>query len=259
MSFPPFHKIIEKEFQNFEASKSNFPDIYAWSERVKGILMIKNVKNYPAPDEFFWMINLISNAYINSILLTMKCYIFHAFAIARLGVETFLNIAIIQADFDKHYDIWKNYNKTKKDTVEFEKAKKEYNKTFRFNKQKHNYSSFMSSEEKDEIFSRWDILSTVGSHVSFTQSVYSFKVEAGSNDLKFQSGFFDAGFDDKKTLATHLVWIIDTYLIVAKNLSKILENHSIFLEMPHSKILELHKDWFDFKAIKIKEYGIKIK
>ena len=142
MSLPAFHKIIEGEVSNFETSRKVFGDILTWAERLKEILHVKKVDNPPGPIEYYELMHLLSNAFTNAILLTSKGFIFHSFAVARLGVEAFFQLSIIESNYSENVEVWKNYNYEKGDSDKWKAAKKAYDKIFISDRSKHDYSKF---------------------------------------------------------------------------------------------------------------------
>lgn len=256
MSLPPFTKIIEGENQNFESSRKNFEDILSWGERIKELLHIKSVKEPPGPLVYFQLVHLAGNSFTNAMLLTMKGYIFHGLAVGRLGIEAFNQMCIIEIDYENHLRVWENYNYTRSNDAKFGKYKKDFTHIFRRQRATFDYSKFMEESERDELVHRWDMLNSAGSHVSFRQTVYSFSIEESEDRLEVFSGIFDIDLSDKFSLGKHLIWLIDTFLIAAQIINRILEFHSVQLFLNTNKIKLLWNEWLDFKAKKVGEYGI---
>lgn len=257
MSLPEFHKIIEGEVANFNITKKAFADILTWAERLKEIFHVKKVEEKPGPIEYYELMHLLGNAFTNSILLTSKGYIFHSLAIARLGVEAFFQISVIESNYSKNSKIWQSFNYGKKDSNEQKEVKKAYEKTFIHDRSKHDYSNFIDNESKFELVRRWDMLSSTGSHTVFAQTIYSLHFKVEENQRMVYSGLFDIDKTDKYSIGKYLIWLIDTFFIIAKSSSLIFENHKVHLYRSHEKIQLLCKEWLEFKDKKIKEFGIK--
>ena len=83
MNLPPFDKILEKQFHNYQISKNRFEDIITWCERLKEILNIKSAVDLDGTVELAMLVHLIGNSFISAILLILKGHVFHAYAVAR--------------------------------------------------------------------------------------------------------------------------------------------------------------------------------
>ena len=251
MTIPAFKKIIEYEIQNFESSLEYFEDIISWAERIKHLLHVTKFNR--SIFEYFLLCHILHNSYLNAILLAMKGYIFHSYAVCRLGVESFINLAIIECHKDEHFKIWKGYNYTKRDHKDWNHIKKKYDKIFRDKRKSHDYSSFLRDNEKIRIFSSWEMLSNMGSHSSYMQSMFSLNI---SDPKNLKSGLFDVEMKDKTLIGRVLLWIIDTYFTMANPLSDILERNNLSLNTPNDKIDKMIIEWNEFKLKKAKDFNI---
>ena len=252
--YSPFTTLLEGEVHNFETSKRRFPDLYAWAERLKELIHLNPTQNTFDPIEYLILLNLINKSYNNSILLSMKCLLFHAFTIARLGVETFINIAIIETDFDRNIKIWRDYNYPSEDNKDSKNIRKKYEDCFRYKKKKHDYSDFMSNEDMNDIIGRWEYLSSIGSHSGYIQTIFCHKMSDTNEEQILNMGYFDVDFDDESIIVEIIMWIIDTFFIITKNISNIFTRHGIVLYKDRSKIDRIIDDWVKYKLEKAKSF-----
>ena len=107
------------------------------AERLKEIFTVRDTKSLNGSIEITMLVHIISNAFINSILLIMKGFVFHAYAIGRLGVEAFYQISVIEIDFDNHLKIWQEFNYTTKNKTEWDIVKRSYDRVFRYDRKKY--------------------------------------------------------------------------------------------------------------------------
>ena len=264
MKTPSFSKILETQFRNFETSKSNFEDILTWAERVKEYVSSDNILlEIPGPMEYLFLTHQCGNAFITSVLTLMKAHIFFAEAVARIGLEATMQMAVIEANFDEHLDVWKRYNyfkKTKKnweESSEWKEIKKKYQKVFSYERANHDYSSFMSGHEKEQLFDWWKLMSNTGSHAGFIHSTMS--IEFGREGMKetLQSGIFDIVPTEPTKIGVSLVWLTDVYFILAAINSRILIGHNFSLRYNPDRIEDSYQEWCDFKQKKANDFGIK--
>ena len=255
MSLPSFDKILESEFRNYEISKKRYEDIITWGERLKEILCVRHIKDSDGVIELTMLTNIIGNAFITAILLTMKCHVFHAYSVTRLGVEAFIQLTIIELNFGENLKVWRDFNYLKSHTDEWNRAKNDYNDVFRKKRKSYDYSRIIDDDERNEIVSRWNMLSEVGSHVNFIQTLFSFSVIETPENIEILSGIFDITDAKENHMARYLIWMIDTYFIISKTVSKILESHDLALWRSCDEIERLWSEWIEFKVKKAAEFG----
>jgi len=256
MSFPSFDKIIESESINFGITKKNFGDIIEWAEVLKNILQIQKVHDGPGPIEYYQLFHLLGNSFVNAVLLLSKGYIFHSYAISRIGFESFFQIAIIESNYNENLNVWQNFSYERPDSKRWKIAWRKYDKIFVKDRSKHDYSAFINDEIKDVLVNRWKFLSSYGSHVSFIQTLFSFDIrEIGESDIVY-SGLFDTNENNTVEIGKSIIWIIDSFFILAVSTSKIFENHNVYLAKNNSQINELWEEWLSSKISILKELGI---
>ena len=132
----------------------------------------------------------------------MKVFLFHGFTVARLGLESFFHIAIIETNFDKNLITWRKYHYGNSQDENWNQIEKEYYKVFRSKeRKKYDYSKFLSNDERNELIKRWNKLSNVGNHIHFVQTALSHKIITSTDNDKLQSSLFDTeippGMDGK--------------------------------------------------------------
>lgn len=256
MSILAFEKIIESETTNFGITKENFGDIVSWGEMLKDILEIKIIKEKPGPIEYYQLFHLLGNSYINAFLLITKGYIFHSYAISRIGFESFFQMAIIESDYATNIDAWRNYMYERPDSDCWKAKWKIFNKIFVKDRSKHDYSQFINNDAKKTLIDRWNHLSAHGSHVSLIQTLFSFDIKKiGENDIVY-SGLFDINENNAIEIGKSLIWLIDSFFILTVSTSKIFENHNVYLYKDHSEIKNLWGDWMQSKLAILSELGI---
>ncbi len=258
INIPSFSKIPEAENKNFETSRNLFEEILTWAERLKQILHIKRVDIKPGPIEYYQLVHILGNAFINSVLILMKGYIFHSYAIVRLGLESFFQLAIIETQFSEHLNVWKNYNYSNSKSENWKDIKKSYNDIFRYKRNKHDYSKFLDLETKEILIHRWKFLSEYGSHVNFMQTIFSFNIKNIENKQLAFSNLFDVNNSDKNSLGINFLWTVDTFFHIANSLSIILENHKVYLYRSSEDIQKMWNEWVEFKINKGTEFGINV-
>jgi len=258
MSHPTFSEILQGEVNHFKVSKSRFEDILTWAERTKEITSTELIRNLPLPDPYFDLLHIQGNAFITSLLLLMKVHIFFSYAIARVGLEANINMAVIESDFNKNLKIWQNYNyTTTNNSQKFKQIKRDYIRVFQDPRKKHDFSAFMEEHEYDIIFKRWDYLCKSGSHTGFLQTIFSVDYENTEEEFILKSGIFDVKPDDINYVGKCMVYVIDTFFIGAKISARILNRHKVSLTRSVNDIETLYDEWFEFKLKKAKEFGIK--
>jgi hypothetical protein len=174
-----------------------------------------------------------------------------------------MQMAVIEANFTEHLDVWKRYNyfnKTKKNwdkSSEWKEIKNKYQKVFSSKRTKHNYSSFMSNHEKGQLFDWWKLMSNTGSHAGFMHSTMSIEFGSEGNRGFVQSGIFDIVPNEPTKIGTSLVWLTDVYFVLAAINGRILTRHGFSLRYEPERIEEAYQEWCDFKQKKANDFGIK--
>lgn len=256
MSLPSFDKILEGQFHNYQISKDRFEDIITWCERLKEILNTKYVKVHDGTIELTMLVHLLGNSFVSAIMLLMKGHVFHSYAVARIGVESFFQLAIIEIDFVNNLKAWRDFNYSQKGDKNWNDYQNTFEKIFRKNRPKYDYSQIIELNEQKEIVERWTMMCEIGSHVNFIQTLFSFNLSKSDDSTLIKSGIFDVANQEKNFIGKYLIWMVDTYFIIAKSISKILEKHEILLSQNTMKITQMWEDWLDFKSKKVKEWGI---
>jgi len=257
MSLPNFAKVLEGEIKNFEISKSKFEDILTWAERIKEIASTELVLQLPVQQEYFDLMHIQGNSFIASIILLMKCHVFFSFAIARVGLEAAITMAIVESDYKNHLPIWQKYNYTKRNTSEFKEAQKKFTQVFRNTRKKHDFSAFMNEREYEVLFHTWDYLCTSGSHAGFLQTIFSVDYSDSEDAITLNSGIFDINMNDTNHIGKSMIYVIDTFFLCSKISARILNRHGVSLRKSVKEVEELFDEWVEFKMRKAKEFGIK--
>ena len=260
MEIPSFSKIIEEQFNNFEKSKKQYSDILSWAERIKEPCGSENILGEtPDPFEYCNLLHNCGNAFIVAMLTTMKGHMHFAEAIARIGIDSIVEMAIIETDLEKNLEIWKKFNyRTYGDDAQRKKIENDYENIFRKKKSKHDYSLFITDDEKKAIIDSWGQMSRYGSHVNSVQGLSSMRFEKDSEITKVHTGVFDIpknGFEHNKALS--MFFLIDTYFILAAISSKILTIRGASLKRTPDELEAWKKEWYQFKLKKAHELGIK--
>ncbi len=254
-----FSHILESQFKNFETSKQRYEDILTWAERVKEFASPENVLlNAPDPIEYGHLIHICGNAFIVAMLNTMKGHIFFGEAIARVGVDAIIEMAIIEADIAKHLQVWKNYNYSNPRNADWAQIKSAYNEVFmQRNRGRHDYSSFIKNDERTEIIDRWLALSHSGSHVNFVQTAMNTRFENSGGIPVMHTGLFDIENAGGNDIGISMVYLIDTYFILAIISSRILTRRNANLKLTTAELESAYREWFEFKAKKAHAFGIR--
>lgn len=264
MRVPSFAKILETQIRNFEASKSNFEDILTWSERIKDFVAPDNILlKVPEPREYLFLSHQCGNAFIVSVLTLMKAHILFSEAVARVGLEATMQMAVIEANFEHHLEVWKRYNyfnRTKRnweESPEWREINKRYKKVFSQDRAKHNYSSFIFDSEKEQLIDWWKLMSSTGSHAGFMYSAMSIDFGKEGNTETIQSGIFDIIPDEPYKIGTSMIWLNEVYFTLAIITARILTRHKFSLRYSSEKMEDYYEDWRDFKLKKADDFGIK--
>lgn len=258
MATVSFAHILESQFKNFEVSRQRFEDILTWAERVKEYASPDNVLlTAPDPIEYGHLIHVCGNAFVVSLLTTMKGHVFFGEAIARVGIDAIIEMAIIEANIAQHLPIWRNYNYGNPRSAEWTRIEREYANVFRGrNRGNHDYSAFVSEVERTEIISRWSLLSRTGSHANFVQTAMSTRLADSGGTPMMSTGLFDIESGSEHGIAESMVFIIDTYFILAIIASRILTRRNTRLKRTTAELESSQQEWFEFKSRKAREFGI---
>ncbi|MGI0016778.1 MAG: hypothetical protein ACREBU_25440, partial [Nitrososphaera sp.] len=260
METSSFSQILESQFKNFETSKQKYEDILTWAERVKEYVSPHNVLlEAPDPIEYGHLIHICGNAFIVSILTTMKGHIFISEAIARVGVEAIKEMAIIEVDITNHLPIWRRFNLENPHSNEWQQIFGEYRRIFRNreNIRNYDYSAFIRHHERTEIINRWGQLSHSGSHVNFVQTTMNTRFDNTDDTTFMHTGLFDIENTGEHDIGTSMVYLIDTYFILALISSRILTRHNTRLKRTTVELENSYLEWFEFKIKKAREFGIR--
>ncbi len=254
MSRPSFERLIEGEFKNFEISKNKFEDILTWAIRIREAVSTENIVDIAEPKEYLMLTQLCGNAFVTAILLIMKAHVFFGEAVARVGLEAAMQMAVIQTNYKKHLEIWRSYQ-LNKGKEQQKQAKQEFRKVFSYDRKKHDYSKFMESIEKDYIERVWGILSENSSHAGFMQTTLSMDFKSNKETTFIKTGFFDTLSPDQNMIGRVMLFVVDIYSHLSLIISRILTSKGYKLKRTPEKIETERKEWEDFSAEKIKELG----
>lgn len=241
------------QFKNFEESVRLFGDLLNWAERVKEYISPSNMQGEWKVREYALLLHQASNAFLNSLINEMKLHHFHALAILRIGIDAVSQMAIIEVNFEDNLHIWKNINHCSNVDPRRKQYKKEYDKVFIYDRGKHDYSKFLSDVLKEELHRRWSLCSEVGSHPSFTSTVFSI---LPASEKKFHSGVFDYVRDDWVSVGVNISSIIDTFILLSQVATRILEQHDQKLRYSSEELEVRWNEWYSHKKEKAKEWGI---
>jgi hypothetical protein len=254
MTLESINKIIEEEFRNYQSARDNFDDIVTWAERLKEIISVHNISDLFEPMEYNELLHITGNSFVISIILAMERHYLFSFAISRIGIESIINMSIIESNYEKHLNIWKKYNECNQDSAEWRTVYKDFNDAFKFKKKKHDYSKFVNDNDMKYIMERWKFISNYGSHSNMMQSAFSTYFSNNQAEIKMTYSLFDG--DPKNTFSSGkiVLFIIDIYFVLAKVYSKIFQLHNIDLIKSHDRILELFSEWIIFRDNKLIEF-----
>lgn len=247
-----FDEVVNGQVSNYRYSRKMFGDALMWADRLIKVMILPRQET-PGPVEYFFLQDQIVNSFIVSLIDVMKCHVLYGFGVARIGIENFIQMAIIEVNLPEHLKIWQAYNYTPVTDGNWRRVKNDFNMVFREKRGSHDYSKIISDEDKEELIRRWKTSSKTGNHPDFIQTILSSSFLVTDAKVELKTGVFDIDESDKNHIGKCMIWIIDTFFIITQYSAKILEARGFRLKS-ESKLIQVERDkWVSFKEAMLKK------
>ena len=240
------------EWENVQASAQKFPAVVQWAERVKEFIAPENCLGEGKVLPYMILLLQASNAFVSSFIREMELHQFHAQAIARLGIDTVMQMAIIEADYECNSRIWWGYNGINATEEEKSKFDEDFYIIFCRNRFSRAFDNYLPEETRKWLQQRWKRASHAGSHASLLSSALSVKM---STDGILSTNYFDEPLtNDAFDVEFRMILDIHTFFVLAKVATKILELHNQELRYDSSHLEAVFREWREFASPQVSRW-----
>lgn len=242
---PTIPEVLSGEIQNFIQFSLKNTQVVIWGERINQLFDFGRFgSEFGAEDAI--LLHIMANSFLTTFLLAAKGHIFHAYAIARVGLDAFFQLAIIHLDREENAKIWWSQNTARGGSQEERKAYRKYDTVFQKQRRRHDYSKLFPKEFAQRLIERWDFFSQAGSHANFVQTIFSLSKDGGGR--RMLSGVYDV---TNLTSEQHVVislYLLETYLAMRVAVSHLLVKQGIESPQQLRDIEAIFSDWIRFRT-----------